>query len=57
MTIGKISQEQAKEMAYSFVSVIPDYIEKHIPEYLKYLKTTGQTDPYYNETITEAAER
>ena len=55
MTIGKINEAQAKEFAYAFIGVIPDYIERHKREYLDYLEETGQYDPFYKYTDTEAA--
>lgn len=49
MERNKISEAQAKEFAYAFLSVIPSYIENHKEEYLAYLEATGQTDEYYQE--------
>ena len=43
----KISETQAKEFAYAFLSAIPSYIVNHKAEYLAYLEATGQTDEYY----------
>ncbi len=53
MTIGKISQEQAKAIAYSLVSVIPDYIKAHKAEYLAYLERTKQVDLTINGVNNE----
>lgn len=50
MATKKISEAQAKEFAFAFLSAIPSYIEDHKAEYLAYLKATGQTDEYYQNT-------
>lgn len=54
MTIGKISDEQAKQFAYAFISEIPRFIEKHKREYLAYLEATGQQDTAYQNKNAEA---
>ena len=54
MAAKKISEAQAKEFAYAFLSTIPAYIERHKAEYLAYLEETGQADEYYqNKTEAE----
>lgn len=57
MTIGTIDEQRAKELAYAFVSVIPDYIERHKERYIEYLKATSQTDEQYYKPNTEAADK
>lgn len=54
MATKKISEAQAKEFAYAFLSAIPSYIELHKSEYLAYLETTGQTDELYQNNKSEA---
>lgn len=49
-----ISDEQAKQFAYAFISEIPRFIEAHKQEYLAYLERTGQTDTAYQNKKSEA---
>ena len=54
MTVGKISNEQAKLLAYAFISEIPRFIEEHKQQYVAYLEKTGQTDTAYQNKKSEA---